>query len=287
MYKKKLTSITEAVKNIKHGSSVFFHGSFDPVSFACILAGSEAEQLNIISYKYCISADLLCRIGKAVSLLYCSESSGALPFVSADSLKAVRLPDTLLRSMLEAGRSHMPFCAADTIDIPDHSVCDSFITKCSLGTDQIQLAAAIRPNVSIIQVPMADIYGNAFLDPADDLIRYEESHLALCSDSIIICADQIISGKSSEKEKRFKIIDGSAVCAVAEVPYGSYPSCGGARYLSDKDFIRQYNQAAASDESFKIFAESNMTGFASESERIAAVGFQRLMKLTVNRRGEL
>jgi glutaconate CoA-transferase subunit A len=99
---------------------------------------------------------------------------------------------------------------------------------------------ALQPDVCILHVQEADIYGNvrhlgaAFCDPL----------FAKASRHVIVTADRIVDNQEVRKDPRRTTLPGYLVDAVVEVPYGAHPGSSHGLYPHDEEAIRHYVASA-------------------------------------------
>lgn len=134
---------------------------------------------------------------------------------------------------------------------------------------------ALNPDVGIIHVHEADIYGNARVFGTG--IAHVET--ALASRKVIVSAERIIDTEEIRQNPGLTSIPWLAVDAVVPAPYGAYPgSCQGV-YASDADHITEVFGAMARDQ-VDAYLDKWVYSVASETEMLEQrVGIARLADL--------
>ena len=89
---------------------------------------------------------------------------------------------------------------------------------------------ALSPDVALIHVHRADVYGNCQIDG----IIMADDDIAKASKRVIITTEKIISNDEIRREPNRTIIPYWCVDAVIEMPFGSYPGNMPGEYFSDE-----------------------------------------------------
>ena len=140
----------------------------------------------------------------------------------------------------------------------------------------VALYPALYPDVAVIHVHEADIYGNARIRG----ILVSDDELAIASKRVIITAERIIPHEEIRREPERTTIPYYAVDAVVEVPYGSYPGNMPYEYYSDEEHLRLWLSKERDPEEFKAFLKEYIfdTGdFSGYLEKCG--GIRRLQEL--------
>ncbi|MEW5783809.1 MAG: CoA-transferase [Bacillota bacterium] len=150
----------------------------------------------------------------------------------------------------------------------------SFIpARCMLGTDTVQYSAAVEmecpftgkkylalpalyPDVGVIHVHRADVYGNCQIDG----IMVSDFDLARASKRLIITTEQLIPEEMIRRAPDRTAIPYYLVDAVVEVPYGSYPGNMAYMYYSDEEHLQEWLQAEQDPKTLADFIERNIYG---------------------------
>lgn len=81
---------------------------------------------------------------------------------------------------------------------------------------------------------------------------------------------------------RCGLFEPEAVACVVEAPYGAHPTAFATRYRADEELLRAYE----AKEDPAAFARRHLLSFPDQDCYLAGLGFERLISLTTNRRGE-
>ncbi len=138
--------------------------------------------------------------------------------------------------------------------------------RCMLGTDTQKYSAsmeiecpftgtkylavpALFPDVGIIHVHRADVYGNCQIDG----IMVADSDLARAAKRLIITTERLVPNLVIRREPTRTVIPYYLVDAVIEVPFGSYPGNMAYEYFSDEDHLRDWLKAENDPDELKAF----------------------------------
>lgn len=156
---------------------------------------------------------------------------------------------------LQAGALGLPFMPVLGLIGTDYMRIrpDFKIIKNPYGEDDLVAIPAIKPDLLLIHVCKADVYGNALTDKRDN-----DSLLARASEHVIVTAEEIIPEVEPEIDKI--IIPGIYVDAVIHLPGGAKPTaCPGYYDMQDVE-IRRYLQAARETETFRAYLADLLQG---------------------------
>ncbi|MDP8257378.1 MAG: CoA-transferase [Candidatus Alcyoniella australis] len=106
--------------------------------------------------------------------------------------------------------------------------------ECPYTGKPIVLFPALYPDVAVIHVHEADIYGNARI--RGNIIA--DHTLARASKHVILTTERLISSDEIRREPASNCIPYFCVDAVCVVPYGAFPSNMPYLYFSDEDHLR-------------------------------------------------
>jgi glutaconate CoA-transferase, subunit A len=113
---------------------------------------------------------------------------------------------------------------------------------------------ALWPDVSVIHVHEADVYGNSRIRD----ITISDWDLARASKHLIITCERLISNEEIRRTPYQTQIPFYCVDAVCEVPYGGYPGVVAYEYFSDEEHIKEWLTVEQDPEKFKEFLDRNI-----------------------------
>lgn len=139
---------------------------------------------------------------------------------------------------------------------------------------KLVLLPALSPDVSVIHVHEADIYGNCRFRG----IAVADLDLAGASKRLIITTERLISSDTIKQEPSLTRIPYHLVDAVCEVPYGAYPGTMAYEYFSDEAHLKEWLAAERDGQAFKAFLDRNIYGCKNHEEYIRLNGGLARMK---------
>jgi glutaconate CoA-transferase subunit A len=140
----------------------------------------------------------------------------------------------------------------------------------------MRLAAlpALYPDVAVIHVHRADVYGNCQIDG----IMVSDWDLARAAKTLIITAERIVPSEEIRRDPARTAIPGFLVDAVAEVPFGSYPGNMPYEYFSDEEHIAAWLEAEADGSTFQAFVDRHIHNVRDFYEYLEICGGMERMR---------
>ncbi|MEW6032522.1 MAG: CoA-transferase [Bacillota bacterium] len=135
---------------------------------------------------------------------------------------------------------------------------------------------ALFPDVAVIHVHRADVYGNSQIDG----ITIADWDLARAAKRLIITTERLVPHEDIRRRPDRTAIPYFLVDAVCEVPYGSYPGNMPYEYYSDERHLREWLDAEENEEVLKAFLDRYIYGVSCFSEYLDLCGgIERLREL--------
>lgn len=191
-------------------------------------------------------------------------------------VKVFEYSNIVMTLRLQAGAMGLPFLPVRSFGGTDgfrHSgaklVEDPFTGK------PITIVPAINPDVAVIHVHQADVYGNARVFGTG--IAHQES--ALASRKVIISAEEIIDTEEIRRDPGRTSIPYYVVDAVVHAPFGAWPGNCGGYYGSDTMGVIE-TFGAISRDAVAAYVDKYVTPFDTDQEMLdKLIGQERLDKL--------
>lgn len=130
------------------------------------------------------------------------------------------------------------------------------VARCPFTGKIYCLYPAVWPDVSVIHVHEADIYGNARFKG----ISVCDLELARASKRLIITCERLIHNDEIRRDPSATQIPYFLVDAVCEVPYGAYPGNLVDEYFSDEEQLKLWLESEKEPASFKKFMDKYIYG---------------------------
>lgn len=151
------------------------------------------------------------------------------------------------------------------------------VIDCPFTERPIMLLPASHPNVAIIHVQEADIYGNCRIQGP----LYTCPEIAMASAHTIVTCDRLIEHDDMTRNPNMVSIPFFSVDAVIEVPFGSYPgNCNGIHYFDEKH-ISEFRSICekfrkGDPEPLKKYYDEYIFGVESFEQFIDKIPFEQL-----------
>jgi len=118
----------------------------------------------------------------------------------------------------------------------------------------------------------ADALGNVRVDPK---LIWMDNEIVNAAETTIVTVEEIVPHASFVAEPQRTTYPRFMVDAVAEVPWGAYPTSCLGRYTHDKAFFAAYSKAAASPVQFEDFWRKRVAGPVMHGDFLQANGGQQ------------
>jgi glutaconate CoA-transferase subunit A len=139
---------------------------------------------------------------------------------------------------------------------------------------RVVLVPAVNPDVAIIHVNQADVYGNArIFGPSITPLE-----TAMASKRVILSTEEIIDGEMIRRSPDRTTIPYYLVDAVVLAPYGAHPGTCPGLYAYDAEHLDEFF-AATTDEVMQTYLDRYVYGVASHEEYLEVIGIERLLSL--------
>ena len=139
----------------------------------------------------------------------------------------------------------------------------------------LTLIPALNPDVAVIHVHQADVYGNA------RVFGTGTAHVdaALAARRVILSAEEIVDTDEIRRDPGRTCIPYYAVDAVVEAPFGSYPGTCPGVYASDREGVMAAMQATAGD-NVQAYLEKWVDPFEDDRQMLEKlVGLRKLLDM--------
>jgi glutaconate CoA-transferase subunit A len=165
------------------------------------------------------------------------------------------------------------------------------IVRCMLGTDTFKMSGAkvvecpftgkkvaavpaLWPDVSVIHVHEADMYGNAVFKG----ISVADMELARASKHLIITAEKLVTNATIRANPTATSIPFYLVDAVVEIPFGSYPGNMPYLYFSDEEHLAQWMKVEKDPKEFEKFLDHHIYSVSCFEEYLERCGGLKKLK---------
>lgn len=199
--------------------------------------------------------------------------------VEAGTLEMEDHSNLTLAMALRAGAMGVPFMPARTALGSDlfKTNANLKIMNCPFSDDTLTAVAALKPDVSIVHLQRADVFGNAHAWGNLGLTR----DACLASRHIIITAEEIVEPDVISRDPNRVITPGFRVSAVAHAPWGGHPSPVPGYYNRDHQGFIDYRAESKTQETFLEWQRQWVDNVHSWQDYTKLLGDRRMADLAI------
>ncbi|MBN1828564.1 MAG: CoA transferase subunit A [Deltaproteobacteria bacterium] len=263
----KLTTVTDAVQKFIHDGDYLAIGGFGAnriptavchelvrqgIKKLAFCGHTSTHDFQILSSGKCFDR---CDIAYIIGLEARGLSKVARNYMESGDVEVSEWTNYSLSARLKAavmGVSFVPIRNIMGTDTFKYS--GAKMIECPFTGKKFVAMPALYPDVSVIHVHEADVYGNCRIRG----ITISDLDLARASKRLIITAERLVKTEFFRNEPTYTSIPFYLVDAVCEVPYGSYPGNMYGEYYSDEGHLREWLKAEQDPDEFKKFLEKNI-----------------------------
>jgi glutaconate CoA-transferase subunit A len=298
--KNKLVTLSQAVRDYTWDGMTYCHGAALPVGSDSVVFGKEMvraqrKDLNVICHCGSQQANLLAAVGAIrrmevgfSGLEVYGFAAGINRAVTSGGLAIEDYSNGAMAWRLFGGAMNWPFVPAivnicndqqwASADFPDSypatqkipTITDPFTGK-TLGAFR-----SLRPDVAVIHVTMADIYGNAIM-LGTEWSRVEMSRAA---GKVVLVADRIVDTACMRQFPNLVRIMAEIVDAVVYWPFTAWPAASPGLYDSDEEHMFYMNKMMKTAEDTETFCRKWVEGWQSREEYQELIGREKIAKIT-------
>lgn len=192
-------------------------------------------------------------------------------------VKCTEWTNSTMSWRLKAAAMGIPFLPVRTMlgtDTEKYSAAKEI--ECPFTGKKLLAVPALFPDVAIIHVHEADIYGNSHIKG----IIVSDIDLARAAKKVIITTEKLVPEEFFRNNSANTTIPFYLVDAVIEVPYGSYPGNMPFEYYLDVEHLKDWLNAEQDIESYKTFINENILDCRDFNEYLNLNGgLEKLKKL--------
>lgn len=141
--------------------------------------------------------------------------------------------------------------------------------------EQISVVPALCPDVALVHVQRADVFGNAQIWG----IVGEQREAAFAARRVVVLAEEIVSAEIIRGDPNRTIIPGCIVSAVVHAPWGCHPSHVQGYYDRDNAFYMMWDRVSADAAQVRDYLDRYVYGVADLAGYVRAVGEEYLATL--------
>jgi glutaconate CoA-transferase subunit A len=282
----KRTTLEGAVAQLRSGMTVGIGGwgsRRKPMAFVRAILHSGVTDLTVVTYGG-PDLGLLCSADKVRRVYYGFVSLDSPPFYdpwfakarTSGSVEAREMDESMLRCGLQAAAQRLPFLpirAGLGSSVPDfwqdelQTVTSPYPASCG-GFETLIAMPALRLDAAIVHLNIGDPQGNAAYTGIDP---YFDDLFLMAADKRYLSVERMVSTEELVKAvpPQAMLVNRMMVDAVVEAPGGAHFTSAAPDYGRDEKFQRHYAEAAGSEDSWRKFVATYLSG--SEADYQEAV----------------
>ena len=285
--KNKLMSVSEAVSRWIQDGDYIASGGFGTTRIATSILHEIVRQrkrnlgfaghttthdFQILAAGHCIDR---CDVAYFLGLEMRGMSPNSRHAVESGEIELTEWTNAALDWRFKAAGMGIPFLPARSMlgtDVFRFSAAKEI--QCPFTGQKLLAVPALFPDVGIIHVHRADIYGNAQVDG----ISMADRNIARASKRLLISTERLVDTDTLRKDNARTLVPYWQVDAVCHVPYGSYPGNMPYEYYSDEEHLSEWFEAEKDPETFKAFLNRYIYGTQDFNGYLAMKGGKRRME---------
>ena len=146
---------------------------------------------------------------------------------------------------------------------------------CPFTGETLAAVSAIVPDVALIHVQRADVFGNSHAWGCLGVMR----DAGLASRHVLLTAEEIVPTELITRDPNRVIVPGLRVSAVSHAPWGAHPSPVPGRYNRDHQAFLDYRDQSRSPEAFALWRKRWVDDLKQPEEYLRLLGEERLRAL--------
>jgi len=197
-------------------------------------------------------------------------------YVESGDVHVAEWTNYALTARLQAAAQNVPFMAVRNMMGTDtFKFSAGKVVACPYTGKKVQLVPALYPDVAVIHVHEADVFGNARFSG----ISVADLELANAARRLIVTTERLVGNREFRHQPQQTKIPYYQVDAVCHVPYGAYPGNMAGEYFSDEDHLKEWLAAEKDDDTFKAFLNRNIFECKNHAEYISLNGGTEKLKM--------
>jgi len=283
----KRMTVTEAVRRFIKDGDYFASGGFGGVRISTAVLHEIVRQgiqsLGLSGHTATHDFQILvagkcfdrCDIAYVVGLERRGLSPNARRYLESGAVRMTEWSNATLGWRYKAAAMGIPFLPARSVlgtDTFKYSSAKEII--CPFTGQKLLAVPALYPDVGVVHVHRADMYGNAQVDG----ISIADYDMSRACKQLIVTTERIVSTDEIRRNPSQTFIPYWLVDAVCEVRYGSYPGNMPYEYYSDEEHLAEWLEAERDESVLQAFIYKYIYGTRNFEEYISLKGGEERMR---------
>jgi glutaconate CoA-transferase subunit A len=283
----KLMSVREAVSRFVHDGDYLASGGFGGVRISTAalheivrqhktglgLSGHTAtHDFQILTAGKCFDR---CDIAYVVGLERRGLSPNARRYLESGAVRMTEWSNATLGWRYKAAAMGVPFLPARSVlgtDTFKYSAAKEI--TCPFTGQKLLAVPALFPDIGLVHVHRADIYGNAQVDG----ISIADYDMVRACKRLIVTTERIVSTDEIRRNPSQTFVPYWLVDGICEVRYGSYPGNMAYEYYSDEEHLSEWLEAEKEESTLQVFMNKYIYGTRDFEEYLALKGGEARMR---------
>ncbi|MBN1335255.1 MAG: CoA transferase subunit A [Deltaproteobacteria bacterium] len=160
--------------------------------------------------------------------------------------------------------------------------------RCPFTGGRYAALPALSPDVTLVHVHRADVYGNCQIDGS----TVADLEAAAAARHVVVTCERLINNREIRSHPERTFLPWYLVDAVIEVPFGCYPGNMPGEYFSDEEHLAEWLEVEKDPATFESFVDRNIRKTRDFQEYLdLRGGMERLIRLRheellIDREGE-
>lgn len=216
-----------------------------------------------------------CDVAYIIGLEARGVSKNARKYIESGKVKCVEWTNAGMAWRFKAAALGIPFLIGrQSLGADSIKWSASKIIECPYTGKKFATFPALYPDVAIIHVNDADIYGNCVIRG----VSIADEDIARAAKHVIITCERLVDTEEFRKDPHQVMIPYFCVDAVCEARYGGYPGNTPFEYFSDEKHIKEWLAIEEDPAAFKKFLDENIYNVKDFSEYLEKHGGKKRME---------
>jgi len=274
----KLRTLSDSIKLIEDGNVIAI-GNQKPMALIREIVRQKKKDLTIYIMTGDYEVDLLCGAGSVAEVhgLFVSPLGGPhfRQSVQAGKVRMIDEGEVPLNLAILAGSMNLPFIPLkgyqnDIVTI--HTGWKKF--KSPLANEDLLAIPALVPDVALVHMPRADIYGNVQAEDAfthDRVMGWWDKRISMAARMTIVSVDEIIDHERIRANPDRTYIPFYEVNIVTEARRGAHPRALPGSYGADITHAGIYSKACQDSSTYSAYLDKYVYGTKDNNEYLSLV----------------